>query len=62
MKAKVDPDLCIGCELCANICPEVFRMEEGKAVVHVPVVPQVAEASCRQAAEDCPADAITVEP
>jgi ferredoxin len=37
-------------------------MEEGKAVVHVPVVPQVAEASCRQAAEDCPADAITVEP
>jgi len=40
MKAKVDPDLCIGCELCVNLCPEVFRMEDGKAVAFTTVVPQ----------------------
>ncbi len=28
MKTKVDPDLCTGCELCMQICPEVFEMED----------------------------------
>ena len=26
MKAKVDPDLCTGCALCEDVCPEVFEM------------------------------------
>ena len=24
----VDPDLCIGCGLCAEICPDVFEMND----------------------------------
>ncbi|AJF06027.1 ferredoxin [Geoalkalibacter subterraneus] len=24
----VDQEACIGCEVCTQICPEVFRMEE----------------------------------
>ena len=61
MIAKVDQDTCIGCGLCVEICPQVFRMEADKAVVHVVVVPKEAEGSCGQAADDCPVTAITVE-
>lgn len=30
----VDQDACIGCEVCTQICPEVFRMEEGDGGDH----------------------------
>ena len=33
MRAKVHIDLCIGCGLCASICPQVFTMCDEKAVV-----------------------------
>ena len=34
MKAVVDRDLCIGCGLCEQTCPEVFRIgEDGLAYV-----------------------------
>ena len=26
MKARVDPDLCIGCGICPDVAPEVFEM------------------------------------
>jgi ferredoxin len=60
MKVKVDPDLCISCELCVNLCPEVFRMEDGKAMAFVADVPSAAEETCRQAEDQCPVDAITL--
>ncbi|MDD5450009.1 MAG: ferredoxin [Candidatus Omnitrophica bacterium] len=60
MKAKVDKDLCIGCGLCVSTCPEVFKMEEDKAVVIVSVVPKEAEEMCRRAAEECPVTAIII--
>ena len=32
MRAVVDKDTCIGCELCVSICPGVFSMDgEGKS-------------------------------
>ena len=58
MKAKVDPDLCIGCTLCVSTCPEVFKMEGDKAVVLAAAVPKEAEDSCKRATEDCPVTAI----
>ncbi len=61
MKATVDEN-CIGCELCVETCPEVFEMgDEGLAEVKVDVVPEEVEDSCREAAEDCPVDAIQIE-
>lgn len=60
MKATVDPDTCIGCALCIEICPEVFRMEEDKAVAFVAPAPQEAEKSCQEAAEACPVAAIAL--
>ena len=61
MKAKVDPDLCTGCELCVQTCPEVFEMEDDLAVTKVDEVPTDAEETCRQAAEECPVEAIIIE-
>ena len=61
MKAKVDPDLCTGCELCVETCPEVFEMKDDLAVTKVDEVPADAEVTCRHAAEECPVEAIIIE-
>ncbi len=58
MKARVDPDICIGCSLCVSTCPEVFKMEGDKAVAYVSVVPKAAEETCNKATQDCPVTAI----
>ncbi len=28
MKATVDKDLCLGCDICVEVCPEVFEMDD----------------------------------
>lgn len=62
MKAKVNKDLCIGCGICPDICPDVFDMQEdGKAAVIVDPVPPWAEDTCWEAVSQCPEEAITVE-
>ena len=62
MKATVDPDLCTGCELCVDTCPEVFEMNDDDiAVVIVDVVPADAEECAQEAADDCPSEAISIE-
>ncbi|MBP7734390.1 MAG: ferredoxin [Spirochaetes bacterium] len=60
MKAKVDPALCTACELCVQTCPEVFRMEGDTAVAYADPVPSRHEESVKEAANDCPAEAISV--
>ena len=61
MKAVIDPDLCIGCELCVQECPVVFAMRDDKAVVIVLETPEESEGSCRDACGQCPVDAIAIE-
>ena len=62
MKAKVDADACVGTGSCVSICPKVFQLnEDGISEVQVGTVPEDQEDTCREAAESCPTDAITIE-
>ena len=62
MKAVVNEYICIGCGLCAEICPEVFEMNDDMiAIVIVDEVPAELEESAKEAADSCPVEAITFE-
>ncbi len=62
MKASIDRDGCISCGLCAETCPNVFRMaDDGLAEVYVETVPTDAEADALEAQNCCPVSVITVE-
>lgn len=62
MKAIVDPEKCIGCTLCTQVCPEVFKMNDDKAVAYLDPLPkEVAEKCGQEAADQCPVNAITIE-
>jgi ferredoxin len=60
MKAMVIDETCIGCALCTQICPEVFKMEGDKAIAYLNPVPDHLKESCRSSAEECPVNAITI--
>ncbi len=70
---KVDPDLCIGCALCVEICPRVFEMRENKAWIISPKLLPVKEkfaivrnssdcesCDCVLAVDSCPTAAISL--
>lgn len=61
MKAQVSAELCVGCGLCVDVCPDVFLMEEDKAKIKSNPVPSASEESCNKAKEDCPVEAIIIE-
>jgi len=60
MKASVDEALCAGCGVCGEVCPEVFEMADSTAKVKVETVPPEAEGTCRDAADQCPTEAIKI--
>lgn len=62
MKAVVNKDVCIGCGLCPNICPEVFSMDDdGLAVAIEEEIDDTVIDSAKEAEDSCPVEAITVE-
>lgn len=62
MKASLDRSGCISCGLCAQTCPEVFRMaEDGVAEVYQEDVPKELEEKAIEAQNGCPVSVITVQ-
>jgi ferredoxin len=61
MHAIVDAEVCTGCGLCTDICPEVFEMKGDVAIAKVDPVPQNCLDSCREARDSCPVEAIRLE-
>ncbi|MDI3280926.1 MAG: ferredoxin [Bacillota bacterium] len=60
MKPKVDAELCIGCGLCASICPDVFELGDD-GLAHVKDAEACAKADCcQEAADSCPTGAISL--
>lgn len=62
MRAIVDQDTCTACGLCIDLCPEVFQeAPDGKAVAIEGDVPPEHEEVARDAADQCPVEAIAIE-
>ena len=58
MKARVNED-CIGCGLCATLCPQVFEMVGDMSEVTGDVAANYEQA--QEAASACPVNAIEIE-
>lgn len=62
MKAFVDPDLCIGCGLCPDMCGEIFSMNDDDLAVAKDIeIPDELIDEVKDAASSCPVDAIKVD-
>jgi ferredoxin len=61
MKVRVDAELCTGCGVCVDTCPEVFELRDDISVVLVGEVSDVYAEAARDAADSCPTEAITVD-
>ncbi len=60
MKVTVDREGCIGCGVCENICPEVFRIADD-GLSEVIAKPDGNEEKVKEAAESCPVEVIHTE-
>ncbi|MGI6595408.1 MAG: ferredoxin [Elusimicrobia bacterium] len=61
MKVSVDENLCTGCGLCVDICPEVFEMPEALSIVKTQNISGDLIEKVREAVESCPVEAIIIE-
>lgn len=59
MEVIVDPDLCISCGTCVDLCPEVYDWnEDGQAHSLFNELPEELAECAKEALESCPVDAI----
>ena len=58
MTIKVNLDECIGCGVCAQLCPEVFKLDEneGRCIV----ISQEESPASKEAVDSCPVSAIII--
>lgn len=62
MKGFVNKDSCIGCGLCAELCSDVFKMDDdGKAEALESEIEEKSMDDVKDAETSCPVGAITIE-
>jgi len=61
MKVVIDAELCVGCGLCVDGCPEIFKMDDDKAVPVGDSVSAEQEECANKMIADCPVEAIKAE-
>ncbi|MDF2985781.1 MAG: ferredoxin [Eubacterium sp.] len=62
MRASVDQDGCISCELCVSVCPEVFSMnDDNKAQAIEDDIPEESLQDAEDARDGCPVSVIDLE-
>ncbi len=60
MKVTIDKSKCIGCGACQAVCPAVFEIKEGKAIVKGKIEGKKKEKEVKEAADSCPVQAIKI--
>ena len=60
MNVEIDRDGCIGCGVCADICPDVFHIADD-GLSEVIAKPDGAENAVKEAAESCPVEVIHID-
>lgn len=61
MKAKVNQDNCIGCGVCEQLCPTIFRINENGVSEVYAKITQEDESNVETASTSCPVSVIEIE-
>jgi ferredoxin len=63
LKVVIDKPACCGYGICAEICPDVYKLDaNGIVYVDDEIVPEGLEEQAREGAEACPQAALQVVP
>ncbi|MBT9475130.1 ferredoxin [Polaromonas sp.] len=62
LRVSADRSRCCGYGLCAQLCPQVYKLDaDGLVYLETDVVPPELEEEAREGAAACPAEALAVE-